>query len=319
MGLSFGLLGVCVAVAAAVLFVAVPRIGTPGPLTLFLRFAAASGVAAVGSSAMYFIHGAGGGILTLAFGDVSMVSAPALMVVAVCVLAGRGVRRAAVGALSLAIIVGAVALTVPLPGSLAVKALCLTFACGACLCVVARLRPQPSGPLWFIATVNGVYAVFSLTRVVVLAVAGWDSPLYAAAFSFGPTTVLGALAVLLIGAAVVRVRFGPRVAAPPAARAGGTVVVVGDWDLASAAFGSDRMRELVRELRAAARDLDETAVDVPRGVDVVVPDALSALDARLRAGYGWTSGDTILLVDDGSQSAPPRVGRFRRGARASED
>ena len=48
-------------------------------------------------------------------------------------------------------------------------------------------------------------------RVVVAAVAGWESPLYVAAFSFGPTTVLGSVAVLLIGAAAVRVGFGPRV------------------------------------------------------------------------------------------------------------
>lgn len=304
MGLSLGLLGVCIAVAAAMLFLAMPRIGTPGPLTLFLRFAAVSGVAAVGSSAMYFIYGAGGGRLVLAFGDVAMVSAPALLGVALCVLARRGVRRAVVAALSLAVLVGVVSLTVPLPASLAVKAVGLTAACAACAAVVLRLRPEPVGPLRLIAAVTGTYALFSAARVVVAGIAGWESPLYVAAFSFGPTTVLGAMAVLLIGAAAVRVRFGPRVERQRPPSVGGSVVAVGDWELASAAFGSHRLRQLVDDLRQAARDLDEMATDVPHGVVTGIPDPITALGARLEKAYGWTAEDTVLLV--GEASAPPR-------------
>lgn len=315
MGLSVGLLGVCIAVAAAMVFLAMPRIGMRGPLTLFLRFAAVSGVAAVGSSAMYFIYSAGGGLLTLAFADVAMVSAPALLMVALCVLAGRGVRRAAVAALALAATVGIVTLLVPLPASLAIKALCLAVACTACAGVVLRLRPTPAGPLRLIATVTGAYAVFSTARVIVAGVTGWDSPLYAAAFSFGPTTVLGALAVVLIGAAVVRVRFGPRVEAPRADGARGSVVVVGDWELATAAFGPNRMRRLVGDLRAAARDLDATATDAPHGVEIRVPEALSALGAQLRGAYDWTPEDTILLVDDVAPPVPSRRPGLRRRVR----
>ncbi|MDQ1135487.1 hypothetical protein QE410_000286 [Microbacterium sp. SORGH_AS 1204] len=319
MGLSLVLLSVCIAVAAAMLFLAMPRVGTPGPLTLFLRFAAVSGVAAVGSSAMYFIHGAGGGRLTLAFGDVAMVSAPALLAVALCVLAGRGVRRAAVAALTLATTVGVVSLMIPLPASLAVKALGLTVACAACTAVVLLGRPQPAGPLRLIATVTGAYAVFSAARVVVAGVAGWDSPLYAAAFSFGPTTVVGALAVLLIGAAVVRVRFGPRADAPRTERSGGSVVVVGDWELASAAFGPRRLRQLVEDLRLAARDLDPTAADVPRGVEIGVPDPVAVLAARLQEAYGWTAEDTILLDGDALAPPAPTTHRARRRTPATRD
>lgn len=319
MGLSLGLLGVCIVVAAAMLFLAMPRVGTPGPLTLFLRFAAVSGVAAVGSSAMYFIYGSGGGLLTLAFGDVSMVSAPALLTVAVCVLARRGVRRAAVAALMLATVVGIVSVVIPLPASLAVKALGLTAACAACTVVVVRSRPQPAGPLRLIATVTGVYAVFSAARVIVAGVAGWDSPLYAAAFSFGPTTLMGGLAVVLIGAAVVRVRFGPRPDAPHARRSGGSVVVVGDWDLAAAAFGPHRVRQLVDDLRRAARDLDPTATDVPRGVETHASDPVAALSARLRKAYGWTVEDTILLVGDDPQPSPSLKHRLGRRLPAARD
>jgi hypothetical protein len=319
MVLSLGLLGVCVAVAAAMLFLALPRIGTPGPLTLFLRFAAVSGVAAVGSSAMYFIYSAGGGLAVLAFGDVAMVSAPALLGVALCVLAGRGVRRAAVAALSLATVVGAVSLTVPLPASLVVKAVGLTVACTACALVVLRLRPEPAGPMRLIAAVTGAYAVFSAARVVVAVVAGWGSPLYAAAFSFGPTTVLGALSVLLIGAAAVRVRFGPRTDARGRGEGGGSVVVVGDWELASAAFGPHRVRQLVDDLRRAARDLDQAATDAPRGVETRVPDPVAVLGARLQEAYGWSAEDTILLIGDVAPPSPPPRRRLPRRAPAARD
>lgn len=319
MGLSLGMLGACIVVAAAMLFLAMSRIGTPGPLTLFLRFVAVSGVAAVGSSAMYFIYTAGGGVLALAFGDVAMVSAPALLCVALCVLARRGVRPAAVAALSLAILVGVVSVIVPLPDSLAVKAVVLTVACAACTAVVVRLAPEPVGPLRLIAAVTGAYAVFSAARVVVAGVAGWDSPLYLAAFSFGPTTVLGVLTVLVIGTAVVRVRFGPRVGGLRAERGGGSVVAVGDWELASAAFGQYRMRQLVDDLRRAARELDPAATDVSRGVETRVPDPVAVLGARLREAYGWTDEDIILLIGD---SFPPSLSltrRLRRRAPAARE
>ncbi|MCW2166069.1 hypothetical protein B0I12_003239 [Microbacterium hydrothermale] len=59
MELALGLLAVSAAVAAVVFLIAMPRIGMPGRTTLFLRFAAVSGICAVGSSAMYFIYTAG--------------------------------------------------------------------------------------------------------------------------------------------------------------------------------------------------------------------------------------------------------------------
>ncbi|WP_147301858.1 hypothetical protein [Microbacterium sp. AG157] len=312
MGLSFGILAVSVAVAGAVMFIAMPRIGTPGPMTLFLRFAAVAGVTAAGSSAMYFIYGAGGGILPLVLGDVAMVLAPALLIVALSALEGRRARNTSIAilALALALAVALVTATVPLPGSLAAKAVAVAVTCGACGWVASHSRVEPFGPLRVIALTSGVFAVYSLFRAIVGLVVGWDSVLYRVAFSFAPATILGALAVLAIGAAVVRVRFGPRVTVDVAERAAGSVVVVGDWDLASTAYGPDRVRGLVADLRAAARDLDPAAVDVPRGTETLVPDAVSVLSDRLRRDYGWEPEQTILLVDGATTSAirtRPRV------------
>jgi hypothetical protein len=315
MGLSLVLLAVSVVVATTVLFVALPRVGTPGVMLLFLRFAAVSGVCAVGSSAMYAIYGAGGGLLSLVMGDVAMVLAPALMLVALRVLDGRGAVRSSVAAGGLAVAVAVVSASVPLPGSLAVKALALATACAATAWTAFRSSVPARGPLRLIAVTNAVFAVYCVARVVAGAVAGWESAAYLAAFSFAPATMLGALAVMLTGVAVVRLRFGPRRTVHPLRRPAGTAVVVGDWDLASAAYGPERMRALVAELRAAAADIDSGAVDVPRGAALSVPDAESVVGSRLAAAYAWQPEQVALLID-GAATGPVRThpdpGRGRR-------
>ncbi len=192
MELALGLVAVSAAVAAVVLFVAMPRIGTPGRTTLFLRFAAVAGICAVGSSAMYFIYTAGGGILSLVLGDVAMVLAPSLLLVAVSVLDGRSARRTSVAIVALILVVAIVTATVPLPGSLVVKALALALACGACAAAALRADIDPVSPVRLIALTNAVFAVYCVVRVVVGVVAGWDSALYLVGFSYAPATVLGA-------------------------------------------------------------------------------------------------------------------------------
>lgn len=303
MELALGLVAVSAAVAAVVLFVAMPRIGTPGRTTLFLRFAAVAGICAVGSSAMYFIYTAGGGILSLVLGDVAMVLAPSLLLVAVSVLDGRSARRTSVAIVALILVVAIVTATVPLPGSLVVKALALTLACGACAAAALRADIDPVSPVRLIALTNAVFAVYCVVRVVVGVVAGWDSALYLVGFSYAPATVLGAVAVLLCGVAVIRLRFGRHARVDEAACPNGAVVVVGDWELAVAAYGADRVHELVAQLRQAARDLDPRAVEVPRGSELSIPDPLPAVEECLRSDYGWAAEDVILLVDGASTAA----------------
>jgi len=308
MGSSFGVLAVCVAVAGAVMFVIMPRLGSPGPMTLFLRFASVAGVMAAGSIAMFFLHGAGGGIVTLVLADVAMVLAPAFLLVALSALEGRRVRRTSVVVLLLVLAVAAVTASIPLPGSLGVMAVALAVTCGACAWVASHSRLEPFGPLRVIAVTNAVFAVYALVHAIVGVVVGWDSAFFRSVFSFAPATILGAFAVLAIGTAVMRVRFGPGAEVAPCPA--GAAVVVGDWDLASAAYGPDRVRGLVADLRAAARDLDPAAANVPRGAETHVPDAVAVLGDRLRSAYGWEPEQTILLVD-GAATAAIRTQRGR--------
>ncbi|WP_133177875.1 hypothetical protein [Microbacterium testaceum] len=321
MELSWGLLAVCAGVASVVSFVALPRIGTPAPMILFLRFVAVSGVTAVGSSAMYFIYTAGGGILPLVLGDVAMVLSPALLAVAVAVLDGRRARVTSAAVLAVTLIVAIVTATVPLPASLAVKALALAVTSGACAWACARARIEPYGPLRVIGITTAVFALYCVARVAVGLAAGWDSGLFRAGFSFAPATVLGGVAVIVVGAAVIRLRFAAPSPPSPLVCPAGSAVVVGDWDLASAAYGPERLRGLVTELRAAARDLDPDAVDVPRGAELSIPDALDAVGQHLAAAYRWKPEEVILLVDGAATAAirthPVRVWqrRLRRRAR----
>lgn len=303
MELAVGVVAVSAAVATVVLLVAMPRIGMPDRTTLFLRFAAVAGVSAVGSSAMYFIYAAGGGILSLVLGDVAMVLAPSLLLVAVSVLAGRRARRTSLAVVALALTVAIVTATVPLPASLAVKALALALACAACAAAAFRADIDPFAPVRLIAVTTAVFALYCVARVVVGVTAGWTSALYLVGFSYAPATVLGGVAVLLVGTAAVRLRFGRLERVDEVVCPNGAAVVVGDWDLAVAAYGSERVHELVVQLRQAARDLDPRALDVPRGAELTTPDPLEAVGARLRTTYGWEAEDVILLVDGISTAA----------------
>ncbi len=106
-----------------------------------------------------------------------------------------------------------------------------------------------------------------------------------------------------MGVAVVRLWAGRAPRCGPRCAPRGVAVVVGDWDLASAAYGPERMRDLVVDLRAAAHDLDPHAADVPRGAELTVADPVEALGARLRDAYGWAPEQTILLADGAATAA----------------
>lgn len=307
MGYPYALLVISVAVVAAVLFVAMPHVGARGPQALFLRLAAASGIAAVGASVLYLAYGSGGGSVALALGDMCMVLVPLLLFVAVRTLEGRRALRTSLLAFVVAIVVAVVTSLTPLPDSLAVKVAVLAATCGACAWAAARAQVEPRAPMLTIAIATGGYSLFSLARLAVAAVLGWGSPPYAVGFSFLPAMVVGSLVILAIGIAVVQLRVltrgAPERASTPRT---GTIVVVGDWSLASAAYGPDRVRALVLDLRAAGRALDPEAGQVPRGVEVGIPQAVAVLSERLRTAYGWTP-DEIALLADGSATAALRT------------
>lgn len=304
MGFSFGLLAVSAAVAAAVLFVALPRVGRPGASMLFLRLAAVSGLAAVASSVMYLIYGAGGGIVPLVLADTAMVLAPALLFVALRVLEGESARRWSVGVVAAGLSVAVVSAVWGLPASGFVKVALLAVICTGCAVTAARSKVEPWACLRVVMLTTGAYALYCVLRIVLGVVAGMDSALYGVVFSFGTVTAVGGFSVLLVGAAIIPLFAGRRSTADRrASRAPGVVVVVGDWDLASAAYGSDRMRGLVHDLRAAGRAVDPDATDVPRGVEVGVPQPVATLAERLRATFGWTADEITLLADGASTGA----------------
>lgn len=304
MALSWALLAISTAVVGSVLFVALPRVGSPGPLALFLRFAAASAVAAVGASALYLVYSGSGGRATLAVADMCMVLAPLLLLVALRVLEGRSGPVWSVGAFVGAIAVGAVTTLAPEPVSMPVKVAVLAVVCGACAWVAARSDAEPWSAMRTIALANAAYSVFSVLRGVIAGLTGWGSPRYDLAFSFVPATIVGALVVTAVGVSIVRIALArDRARVSRAARPPGAVVVVGDWSLASAAYGADRVRGLVSDLREAARSLDPEACDVPRGVELAVPQPLAALTEQVRTSYGWSADEIALLADGASTGA----------------
>lgn len=318
MELSLGMLAVSVAVAAAVLFAALPRIGTPGAMTLFLRYAAVSGVAAVGSSAMYLIDGAGHeGIVSLVLGDVAMVLAPMLLLVALKVLEGQKARRWSLASLALALVMAVTTIALPPSLSLAVKAALLAAACIACALAAVRSPAEPRWPLRLIAGATALYAVYSAARAVVGVATRAESVPHRIGSSVELASVVGAIVVAAIGIAVVRVRLGPRARAVPAVCPAGQAVVVGDWALASAAYGQERMRAMVAELQSAGQEFDESARALPRGVEISMPDAIERLGGRLRDVHGWRPDEVALLVDGAATGAipthRPRTGRPSTG------
>lgn len=307
MGPLFVFLGISVAVVAAVLVVAVPLLRSSDPSALFLRFAEAAGIAAVGASILYIAYEHGGGQPCLAVGDTCMVLVPFLLFVAVHALGGGRVLWPSVAAFVVSIGVGVVTSLVPLPGSLGVKVAVLTIASGMCAWAAARSPAEPWGPIRTIALAAGGYGVFSALRLGFAIVTGWGSPPYRIGFSFVPATVVGSVVVLAVGVAVLQLRTERSRNGQPSSRpVSGSIVVVGDWRLASAAYGADRVRALVSDLRSVGRSVDPAAADVPRGVEVSVPQAVAVLSDRLRATRGW-SEDEIALLADGAATAALRT------------
>jgi hypothetical protein len=304
MTLSLALLATSTAVVGAVIFVALPRVGSPGPLMLFLRFAAASAVAAVGASALYLAYGGSGSRASLAVADMCMVLAPLLLFVALRLLDGRSGLGWSVGAFVVAIAVAAVTTLTPETVSMPVKVAVLAVVCAGCTWTAARSDAEPWSAMRTIALATAAYSVFSVLRGVIAVLTGWGSPRYDLAFSFVPATIVGMLVVAVIGAAVVQLaRARDRARVSRAVRPPGAVVVVGDWGLASAAYGVDRVRGLVSDLREAARSLDPQAGDVPRGVEVAVPHPVATLAESLRTTYGWSADEIALLADGASTGA----------------
>jgi len=304
--LSIGVVVMSVGLAAGVIRVVLPRIGDPTPLGVFLRLASVSGALAVGAGAMYIVRFSGGEIGTLVAADTAMVLASSLVCVGLArPRAGRSASPSALGAaVALSAVVAVSSAVLPPEVSLIVKsaALLLVSAVGATLALRNRVLPQAS--MRVLGATMTTYGVYAALRIVVLTTP--ESPVTQTLFSSTGAGIAAVGTMLTTGVAVGLV-------GRPAARPDDgedrrrTLVVIGDWKLANAAFGTDRVLGLLLELRLAARDLDPSAVDSPRGVEVATPSAVAALRERMRSSYGWRPEETELLTDGSASRRKPRA------------
>ncbi len=294
--LSIGVIAMGVGLAAGVIRVVLPRIGDPTPLGMFLRLASVAGALAVGAGAMYVVRFSGGEIGTLVAADTAMILAASLLCVGLSKpRAGRSAPpRALAAAVALAAVVAVSTALLPLSVSLIVKGAALLLVSGATAALALRNRSLPQASMRVMGATMIIYSVYAALRIVVLTTP--ESLLMQTLFSSTGAGIAAVGTMLMTGVAVGLV--GRPVARPDDDEdRRRTLVVIGDWKLANAAFGTDRVLGLLLELRLAARDLDPSAVDGPRGVEVATPSAVAALRARMRTSYGWRPEETELLTD----------------------
>lgn len=297
------LLVICIAVAGVIIAATLPSIGSSGRGQLFVRFSIIAGVAAVGSTLMYAIYETTGTVLALVVGDTFMVLGPGGILLALRALSGR-LRSATIVVSGAALAVAATTAFVGLPVSALVKVAALLL---LCILTARETRIAPivgeTGALTLLL-VNVGYATFSAGRIAVALTLGMDSPLYQAAFSIYPTTVVGILAVAATGVAVVRMtvargmggRMSPSVPESGYSVNGWLVGLPTVEDL-RAAFGSSTVSRLRADLREACEAIDaddapDATVLARRRSHQVFSQALSAeLESR-----GWSESEIAMVV-----------------------
>lgn len=303
MVLSIGLAVMCVALGASMIGVILPQLGSRVPVHFFLRVTSMAGVLAVGSTAMYVLAFQGGGPVALTMASTAMVLAPAMLCIAVSPPRSRRVRALVAFAVVLALTVGITTTALEASAALTVRILAVAAACGLCAVLSARARTIPRRSAIVLAATTGGFAAYSLLRVAVSLSPLAGTPLDRMLFSVEATGVAATASVLLTGLAVVLVRRSPALGGPDRTSTW-TRVAFGDWPRARTELGADGLLALLTELRMAAREVDPSAVDVYRGVEVSLPSALPAVRSRLRDGYGWRAAQLSLLSE---RADPPRA------------
>lgn len=298
--LSIGVVVMCVGLAAGVIGVVLPRIGSATPLAGFLRLAAVAGATAVGAGTMYVVRFNGGGPMSQVIADTAMVLAPTLMCIAVASPSARRLRGMVLLAAFLATGVAVGSTLLPVDGDVVVRSTALTLVCGLCAALAVRNRALPPGSRRMLVATMAAYAVYSAGRAV-SAITGGASPLGQALYSPSAVVVAAVAAMLFSGVSVALVGRPDTVGTYADHRAR-TAVVIGDWKLATAAYGSDRVLALLIDLRLAARTLDPASVDAVHGVEISHPSAIVALSRRMRDVHGWRPDEIALLTTVGPRS-----------------
>ena len=304
--LTIGLAVMCIGVAFGVVGIALPRASAPVPFTTFIQYAVMAGILSIGSTVMYVVNRYDGARLALVVGDATMVLAAGTMAVALGGPSARR-RRTALGLVAAtAIAVGASTAATSEDVSLVVKAAVLAVVCSVCALAAVRSPVAPRRPALLIAVAMGLYAAYSAERALVGVTTGWAGPVGALfrSLEIGSAVAIATVLVCGLGIALSLRSSGP---VSDGEHREHSVVVIGDAHLVASAFGTDRLRSLVNELRVAAHALDDHAVDVRNGVATAMPSALPTLGEQMQNGFGWSPEEIALLMDgDG------RRGRMNR-------
>lgn len=304
--LTIGLAIMCIGVAFGVVGIALPRSSAPLPFTTFIQYAVMAGIFSIGATVMYVVHRYDGARLALVVGDATMVLASGTMAVALGGLSARR-RRAALALVAVtAIAAGGCTAATSENVSLVIKAAVLAVVCTVCALAAARSPVAPRRPASLIAAAMGLYAVYSAARAIVGVTTGWAGAVGAVFRSLEIGSAVAIATVLVCGLGIIlSLRSSARVS--DGAPREHSVVVIGDARLVASAFGPGRLRSLVDELRAAAHELDDRAVDVRNGVATALPAALPTLGEQMQNSFGWSPEEIALLTDgDGRRGRTER-------------
>lgn len=285
-----------------------------------LRFAIVGALSAMAASLLHLVHTQTGDPASLVISDVAMVLAPGLVFAGLGSFSGNVLARAGIAA-SLAAVVGVVSAAVGLPASLAVKVLVVAVACGLTGAAARHPAIAARRGTWLLAWAMAAYAAFSTCRAVAGLTAGWDSPFYRSWMSVVPTTLAGAVLVLLSGVALLMILSDRSVTTaarrPPAASSLGRgqmwSVALSSFDIVRTALGTARADRMRDDLLAAARTLDpDAALGATRtGTRLRAGGEQAAVEKALRArliAAGWSPGEVGLLSVEAAADGEAEAG-----------
>jgi uncharacterized membrane protein len=287
---AVALLALCVAVSATVAFLAVRRPTSDARTDTVVRYFTLGAITTVGSSAMHmFAVDAAPSTVTLVFGDVAMMSGPAVLWVALRAVTGRSsvaLVIAGVAAAFLAIVVA----TVPYTIAIDVRSVLLSVFASLALSETWRTGVRGHSGVVIIRIAMACFAPYMAAAAVVGTLAP-DAALASAVFSFAPMTVVGfgAIGAVAVGALLLIRDLrgdGPRVPGDTTSVRSRTTVSIPDFALMPAAYGHVQAGSLERALLDAARSVDPAAAAWgPGAVTLELPDDPTSGRAAVRARF----------------------------------
>ncbi|MEX0152143.1 hypothetical protein [Microbacterium sp. LMI1-1-1.1] len=285
-------------IASSVLFLAHGRHGDDrgGPRAELVRYVGVSALSALVCAVMNALEILGGGTVAAAVGNATNVFAPAM----VWALARRLNARAAIGVLSAgaaAILMLGVTFLIPLDEATLVKTAAIA---AACLLAAWELRRRPLRDLvgsGVLATTLSLFAVFNLGRLVVAAAAGMYSDAWDAVASAQLTSIVSAVAIVLMG--VGTVLMGRQLDDDPAP--GTRAFDRGALRREAAELLRTHGRITAVTVRLPEIDLIRRAHNADRAETMMSAIVDAAREAEPRGAAGVPARDTVILLVPGER------------------